>query len=287
MADTVGMADLRGINVDKLAKGFADQEFVFKRFLTVTSTNAREIRWYRKTSGVLDSTDTTGITASQIAKVAFGALPPVREQSWTRITSYVKHFAVESPWMSYADIRDCDPDVLATNVRDLTRAVENQVDYRIFDVLSGTCALSGGGVAKWETIGSCNPVRDLLSGATLIEEQNYNTSNLVVLMHPQQKLELLDWLISQKGSSIPNFSSEKVRDGALMALVGQRIVVSPNVTEGIIMQLVPQQAATWKQFTPITAVVKDEPGIGSKIRVWEDGEIIVTDPYAVCMTHTL
>src|SRR3990167_6486447 len=106
MPDTVGMLDLRGLDVDKLAKGFADEEFVFKNLLTVTPTSAREIRWYQKTSGVLDSTDTTGITASQIVGSAFGTLPPIAEQSWTRQTSYVKHFAVESPWFSYADVRD-------------------------------------------------------------------------------------------------------------------------------------------------------------------------------------
>src|SRR3990167_7885951 len=135
MPDTLGMADLRGMDVDKLAKGFADVDFVFKNFLTVTPTSAREIRWYRKTSGVLGSTDTTGITGSQIVGNAFGTLPPIAEQSVTRLTSYIKHFAIESPWFSYADIQDSDLDMLAINIRDLTRAVENQVDYRIFDVI--------------------------------------------------------------------------------------------------------------------------------------------------------
>src|SRR3990167_9797961 len=121
MADTSGMAEIRGIDIDKLAKGFADEEFIFKQFLTVTTTSAREIRWYQKTAGTLDSTDTTGITASQIANVSHGALPVVIEQSWKRNTSRVQKYFVESPWISFEDIRDSDPDVLATNVRDLTR----------------------------------------------------------------------------------------------------------------------------------------------------------------------
>ena len=279
MADTVGQADLRGINIDKAVKGFADSEFIFKQFLTVTPTANREIRWWRKTAGVLDSTDTTGITASQIPSTAFGALPPIAEQSMTRLTSYVKHFAIESPWFTYADLRDSDPDVLAINIRDLTRAVVNQVDYRIFDVLSGTIALSGAAaVNTWGADG--NPIGDLLSGAKQIEKQNYDTSNLVVLMNPDQKKKLIEWLINTKGSSIPQFASEKVESGVVMKIVGQRIVVSNNATTGMVMQIVPQRCATWKSFTPITAATKDEPGIGVKIRIWEDGDCYVTDANA-------
>ena len=51
MADVAGQSDLRGIDIDKMAKGFAEEELVLERFLTVTSTSAREIRWYQKTSG--------------------------------------------------------------------------------------------------------------------------------------------------------------------------------------------------------------------------------------------
>jgi hypothetical protein len=285
MADTLGQIDLRGLNVDKLAKGYADQPFIFKNFLTVSPTSAREIRWFRKTSGVLDSTDTSGITTSQVALAAFGALPPIAEQSASRITSYAKHFAIESPWLTYADIKDTDPDMLAINVRDLTRAVQNQVDARIFDQLSGAVALSGAAAGTgWADATNGNPVLDLLSGATQIELKNYDTSSLVVLMNPQQKQDLLNYIISTKGSSIPQFASGRVKDGTLMTIVGQRVVVSPNATDGIVLQLVPQRAATWKTFTPITAITKDEPGVGVKIRVWEDGEILVTDPNAAFMT---
>src|SRR3990167_8106107 len=284
MPDTLGMADLRGMDVDKLAKGFADVDFVFKNFLTVTPTSAREIRWYRKTSGVLDSTDTSGITASKIVGAAWGALPPVVEQSATRFTSYVKHFAVESPWFSYADIRDSDPDVLATNVRDLTRAVENQVDARIYSIISAP-ALSGTAVGTgWDDTTNGNPILDLLSGAKDIRSNGYDISNLVLLINPAEYKNLLNYVISVKGSSIPAFASQKAQDGVLMTIVGQRVVVSNNATTDQALILVPQRCATWKSFTPITAVTKEEPGVGVKVRVWEDGEVIVTDPNAAFMT---
>jgi len=135
MADSSGQAQIRGIDIDKLAKGFADEENQFKKICMVTATKAREIRWYQKTSGFLDSADTSGITASQIANTGERSLPVVVEQSWTRQTSYVRKYFVESPTISEEDIKDSDIDVLGTNVRDLVRAVARQVDARIYSVL--------------------------------------------------------------------------------------------------------------------------------------------------------
>jgi len=281
MADTSGMSEIRGIDIDKLAKGFADEEFVFKQFLTVTPTSAREIRWYQKTTGVLDSTDTTGITASQIANTSHLSLPTVVEQSWTRRTSYVRKYFVESPWMSYEDLSDCDPDILATNVRDLTRAVANQVDSRIYSILSTQLPLSGSAAGGgWDDGTNGNPIADLLSGSANIRAQGYDISNLVLLVKPSDYKNLLNWLIAVKGSSIPAFASQKVENGVLMNIVGNKVVVSNNCSGGYAVQIVPQRVATWKTFTPITAQTKDEVGIGKKIRVWEEGEMLLTDPYA-------
>ena len=50
MADTSGEQDIRGINIDKLAKGFADEENILKKYVVNSTTDAREIRWYQKTS---------------------------------------------------------------------------------------------------------------------------------------------------------------------------------------------------------------------------------------------
>ena len=97
---TSGQAEIRGIDIDKLAKGFADEDITLRSHLAQTPTSAREIRWYKKNAGFLDSTDTSDITLSQIANTAAGALPVVVEQNWTRTSSYVKKFFVESPTFS-------------------------------------------------------------------------------------------------------------------------------------------------------------------------------------------
>ncbi len=279
MADTLGQQDLNGTFVDKVLKGFADEEFIFKNFLTVTPTSNRKIEWFQKTAGVITGTKTTGLTASPIVDVAFGALPPIAEDSATRITSNVKHFAIRSPWFTYADIRDSDPDMMAANIRSLRRAVENQVDIRILNVLSGSIHLSGSaaGTAGWAE-SSGNPFMDLLSGSTEIRKNGYDISNVVAWVHPEHYKELLNYFVTTVGSSVPAFSSGKVTDGVLTKIANVRIVVSDNTTEGQVMMLVPQRTATWKTFTPMTGVTKEEPGIGTQITVWEDGECLLTDP---------
>lgn len=291
MADTSGQADIRGIDIDKLAKGFADEETIFRRFVANSTTSAREIRWYQKTAGYLDSVDTTGITGSQIPSVGSRALPTVVEQSWTRNTSYIKKYFVESPTISSEDIKDTDIDILATNVRDLVRAVARQVDIRIYDIITdnvsgvpfdGTTVTSAAATADgWDDAVTGDPIKDIMAGITTIRNQSYDTNGLVMILHPDDHSALLQYLISVKGSSIPNFSSEKVRTGVVMEILGVQIVVSANATTDYAVMFVPQRAATWKAFMPITSVVIDDPGIGKKIRVWEEGECILTDPNAV------
>lgn len=281
MADTSGQTTIRGIDIQKLATGFADESFIFKNFLQQANTSAREIRWYSKTEGTITGTTTTGITAGGIANISHLALPVVAEQSWTRRTSYVRKYFVESPWISDEDIKDNDPDILATNVRDLVRAVENQIDQRIYSVLSGSLVLSGAATAGgWDDTTNGNPILDLLSGSALIRGAGYDISNLALLIHPSDYKNLLNYIISVKGSSIPAFSSSKVENGVLMNIVGNKVVVSNNCTAGIGVQIIPNEVATWKTFTPITTAIKRDEGIGQKIRIYEEGEILLTNPKA-------
>ena len=284
MADTAGQADIRGIDIDKLAKGFADEELVLKKYVTNSTTSAREIRWYQKTSGFLDSTDTTGITASQIANVAEGTLPFVVQQSWTRNTSYVRKYFVESPWISDEDIKDSDIDVLTTNVRDLTRAVGYQVEARIWDVLTESRTVvninTNATTAAWDAASGQDPIEDIMEAKMNIREDGYNPEGGVLAINPYDYKSLVTWLISTKGSSIPGFSSARIEDGVVMELLGLKVVVSTIVTTDYALVFVPQRAATWKAFTPITARVIEEVGIGKKIRIWEEGEAILTDPKA-------
>ena len=289
MADKSGQADIRGLNIDKLAKGFADEILQMKRFVTVSKTKAREVRWYQKTSGFLDSSDTSAITASQIANTSDKSLPVVVEQSWTRNTSYIRKYFVESPIISAEDIKDSDIDILATNIRDLVRAVANQVDLRIYNIITEdqtpvnieTTAATGTG---WDDAVNGNPILDLMTAKQKIRSNSYDLSSAVLVINPIEEKNLVNWLISVKGSSIPAFSSDKVKSGIVMEILGLRVVVSTQAVTDYAAVWIPSRSATWKQFMPITAVTIQDPGIGTKIRVWEEGECLLTDPKSVHLT---
>ena len=299
-----GQQNIRGIDIDKLAKGFAEEDIVLKRFVTVTTTSAREIRWYQKIAGFIAAASpaTVGINAPL-------ALPSVLEQSWQRQTSQVKKFFVESPLLSDEDIKDTDIDVLAANIHDLTRAVNHAVDIRIYDILGEIAHTAGGtqisgtnnftgyssgtytqvytqtnaAAAAWSTASftGVNPIADFMIAKANIRNYAYDPEGAVAVMTPLQHRYLVDWLISNKGSSIPVFASEKVQDGVVMNFLGVRIVVNLVACSGSIVIFVPQRSATWKSFVPITAAQVPDIGIGPKIRIWEEGECLLTDPKSV------
>jgi hypothetical protein len=283
MADSSGQADIRGLDINKLAKGFAEESLLMKRFVTVSKTKAREVRWYQKTSGFLDSTDTSGITASQIKLVGSKARPVVVEQSWTRQTSYVKKYMVESPMISIEDIKDSDIDIIAGNVRDLVRAVGYQVDITIYDAITDDAnRLTGAATADgWNDTATGDPIGDLLTAKQQIRAEGYNPEGAVLLINSVEHLNLMKFLINVKGSSIPSFAADKVKSGVVMSLLGLQVVVSEIATTDEALIFVPKRACTWKQFTGTSTAVIDEPGIGKKIRVWEEGVPLVTDPKAI------
>ena len=294
MADKSGQADIRSLDIQKLSRGFADEENILKNFVRKETTTSREMRSYQKTSGFLD-TATTNDTAISLIPTSQFARPFVIEQSWTRNTDYVKDFMIESPWISFSDIKDNDVDILNTNVRDIVRGVQRKVDIRIFAILvnalaaTPTIPLTGSVTVQntvavadgWNDLSTGNPIKDILVGQRKIRQQGYDPRKAVIGMNSIEHEFLMDYLINLKGSSIPSYSVEKLRAGAVLEILGNNIIVSENFTTDWVYQWIPEQALAWKSFTELTTVRLEEPLIGIKIRSLEQGEAILTDPNAV------
>lgn len=289
MAVTSAQSTIRGIDIQKTATGFAEEDVIFKKYAAVTNTSAREIRWYQKTSGFLTGTTTTGITASNIANIAEGTKPFILEQSWTRNTSYVRKYFVESPVLTEEDIRDCDIDILGGNIHDLTRAIAYQVDKRIWDVLTESQSASNinsvTANAAWNAASytNVNIIEDLMEAKQKIRSNGYNPEGAILALNSLNHKSLITWLIDGKGSSIPSFASSRVQDGIVMEILGLKVIVSENVTADYACVFVPNMAVKWKSFMPITTAVIEDAGIGKKIRVWEEGEALLEHPKAVSL----
>lgn len=284
MADSVEMQDIRGLDIDKAVKGFALANYIFKSLVTSSSMSGDSVRWYQETAA-----DLTATAPSKVANISPLSSFPTLEATWTRQTSYPQKFAAEG-FLSMEDMKSDDVDILARTLLRLTRAVVKQVDTKIYNVLTENQVainiLSGAAAAG--TWGSANsdPIGDILSGAQAISEQDYDPlAGGVLLVTPQNNKDLLHYLISTKGSSIPAFSSEKVQNGVVMNLLGFKVIVSNNVVSNFACLCLPAQAVTWKSYTDTTSVITPDPGIGSRVRVWEMGIPILTDPKAVYLIY--
>ena len=282
MADTAGQADIRGIDIHKLVEGFAEEGIVLKNFCRTVKTGAREIRWYQKTSGFLTGPTTTAITGTLMANTSSKSLPVAIEPSYTRNTSYVRKYFAESPLITIEDIKDSDPDVWGDMVKDIVRAVNYQIDSRIYTVLTEAALLTGAATGNgWDDTATGDPILDITTALQQIRSNFYETSGAVLYINSIEYKNLLNWLISVKGSSIPNFSSDKVKSGVLMELLGCKVVVSENATTDQAVIFIPDKAVVWKEFMSITTAVVDDPGIGKKVRVWAEGEAIRPNPNAI------
>lgn len=285
MADTSGMADIRGIDINKMAIAYQDEALVFKSVVAQTETSAREVRYYKKTSGFLTPT-----SPSVIKNVAYGARPDVLEQSWTRHSAYVKKYFVESPTIPMEDIMDSDIDILTGNLRDLTLAISYQVDSDIWDVISESQSAStinsNATAAAWDTASytGVNVVEDLMEAMQNIRENSGFdpiTRGAVLFLNSKGHRSLMNWIIDGKGSSIPQVASAKFESGVVMNILGLRVMISENVTDDFALVIIPQIAATWKNFVGLTTASIKEEGIGTKIRVWQEGVCVLERPKCI------
>jgi hypothetical protein len=281
MPDTAAQAEIRGIDIVKLVEGFADVDVVLKNYVRVIGTNAREIRYYSKTAGFLTSPVSTGMT-SDLIETASKALPVAIEPSYTRATAYVKKFFASSPMISIEDIKDCDPDVWGDMIKDSARAVNKKIDAHIYTVLIAAGCGSGAATADgWNVPATADPIADLMAARLNIKSYGYATDDLVIYMNQAEEKHLISWLVSTKGSSIPNFSSSLVGTGNLMQILDMKIVVDSNCPTDTVTVFSPSKAVIYKEFMPLTSAIINDEGIGKTVRVWAEGVAYRPNPYAV------
>lgn len=282
-AVTAGQAEIRGINVQKFLTGFADEDVVLKNYTRNSSTAAREIRWYQKTSGFISPATTTGITGNLASDTSYRSLAPVAQQTVTRNTSYVKKFYMKSEIISIEDEADSDVDILGVMLRDLLRGVASQIDTRIYNVgtesLSPSTIQTGAATGTgWDDTTNGNPILDLMAAQQAIRAYGYNPNGAVLYINSIEHKNLMNYLITVKGSSIPQYSSEQLKKYEVMELLGLKVIVSENATTDYAWVFLPSVTVAWKQFKKLTSEVEKIIGVGKKVHVWEEGEAMLENP---------
>lgn len=287
MADNAGQADIRGLFIDKETKKYFEEALIFKNLVTTKTTQSRQIRWYQKTSGYL-----TASSPAKISPVAEGARPFVLQQSWTRNTSYVKKYILDSPMINMEDESDSDVAVFTDNLRDILDAVAYDLDGDIWDVATENQSASNINsvsiTEEWDDYDNCTPIKDLEDAKQEIRiETKRQIRNGALLLSPEDAKNLIVYLIQKKGSSIPNFASDKVSSGVLGKLLDLTIIVSTNVTPDYALVGDLSQAVEYREFQPITTAIIKEEGIGRKIRCWTHGiSLLVKPKYLTLLDNT-
>lgn len=285
-----GTENIRGIQISKILKGFADEEFMFKSLVTESSTTAREVRWYKRQSGVLDTTDSQGMTSSRIDEGAELALLETAEQKVERQTSRIKIFGLESPWISEEDFMDTDVQIVALNQKQVPRAVVKSVNDHIYDVLTesqspsniNSFATTSVGGDQWDASSFAAEIaKDVERAKTLIREENYEPSHII--MPPREYEFVVAWVYA-KGAQAPTVGSSVVSGQRLVNLFGLTVVVSNSAVADNVVVCSPSQAVTYWTFSPLSVqTIFDERMAAYKVVARERGLATLTDPKAVTL----
>lgn len=279
MADTVGMADIRGENIERAVKGFAMQEYKFKQVLldTENSNNWTET-YYREVAADLTATG----EGESIQGVARGAAFPNVEPSWTKVQGSHTKFAAESTIFLEDKLTDAI-DVQGRTILRVARSIASQVDSYIYTTLSEASGINtAAAVATWDsaTATDRDPVRDILKGIQYMAVDNYDAlSNGYLLLSP---VDYTNLMMNSKVINNPSFkTADVVSNGVVGQVAGLKIVVSNNVTADEALIVIGGRAATWKSAVSLTSAVIEDKGVDFTIRSWEIGHVQVTDPEAI------
>jgi len=284
MADTTGMADIRGLNIDKVVTGFALREYVFKQLMVVQSSSSWQDRYFQETA-----TDLTGSGGMSIEGVPRLAAFPHAEPSWTQQNAYMKKHGAETR-ISWEDAKTNDVDVVARSLLRIARAVAKSVDTEIWDILTesrsvvniNSVTIAAGDEWDSATIANRDPIQDILNAKKEIATQDYNPDkNGYLLLNPKDYANLLGNANVRNAGQF--YTDDVTRNGNVGFLLGLKVLVSNNVTADYAAVVIGKEAGTWKSVQGLTTQTIEDPGIGYTIRSWEIGCAQLRNPKAVCL----
>ena len=282
-ADTVGMKDIRGLNISKVVTGFALTEYVFKQLCIVQTISAWQDRYYQETAEDLIS---EGQAVEGVPRLANF---PYNEPEWTQQNSYMKKHGMETR-ISMEDAKTNDVDVIQRSLLRIARAVAKSVDADIWDVLTegqnpsliNEEAIAVGSEWDSDSISKRDPIQNILDAKRLIAEKNYNPDkNGFLLLNPKDFANLLGNANVRNAGQF--YTDDVTRNGKVGFLLGLKVLVSNQVTADKAAVVIGKEACTWKSVQGLTTRTIEDPGINLTIRSWEIGAAQLKNPQAVTL----
>lgn len=281
MADTVGMADIRGENISKIVKVFEQKKFKLKPLLlNLKSTNWTET-YYKEDPTILTAGGTRNI--KEIGRLS--AFPTV-ERSWTKVSA--DHFKYgDEGIISMEDILTDAFNVQARTLDGIAESIINAIDIAIYAALTADATTSGtvNTVSEWDNaaVASRDPIQDIVRGEEAMLENNVDVvggGSGILLTNPHDYASLI---MNSKVINNPSFkTADVVSNGVVGQIANLRQVVSTSVTADEAMIIIDQEAATWQSVVSLTTAIitntESTAGISTLIRSWEIGQIQITNP---------
>lgn len=277
MADTTGEQDLRAENFSKIVKGFALQEYKMKQLCMVENSNAWTETYYAETAA-----DLTAGGEISVAGVPRLANFPYGEVSWTKTSGRNLKHAMEGV-LSWEDIKTNNVPMIARTLLRIARAVAKSVDDTIGAAILANAGNVQAATGTWDNadISLRDPVQDILNAKSLIEIDNYNPNkNGFLLVHPTGYAQLLGNANIRNAGQF--YTDNVTKNGVVGMLLGLTVISTNAVIDGGAQIVVGKEACTWKSVAGLTVKTIEDPGVKTKIRAWEVGQIQVVNANAIC-----
>jgi len=275
---TIGDYDVKGENIERAVKGFANKLYKLKPILLNQSSDKWTETYYRESSTPLSAGGNRNVN-----DVARGALPPEVHPSWTKTSTTQKKFMAQE-LVFYEDKVTDAIDVQARTMFRVAEAITNAVDTYIYAQLTAVAGTSGVVTAAddWNsvTVANRDSIGDILIGIGAMGMNHYDVlTNGYLLLSPRNYASILR---DTRVVNNPSFkTADVVSNGVVGEICGLKIVQSTNVDEDEAMIIMGNRAATWKSVVGLSTTVIEDQGVSNKIRAWEMGHIQITDPMAI------
>ena len=278
MADQVGQADIRGENISRIVKVFAQKKFKLRPLLMSVKSDKWTETYYKEGRDILTAKGTRNI--KEIGRLS--SFPTVNAE-WEKVSAEHYKYGDETT-ISYEDILTDAINVQARSLNRVAESIVNAIDTAIYAALTAEATTSGTVAATnpWDdsTAANQNPINDILRGIQAMTENNYDAlEGGVLLVNPHDYASLMQ---NSKVINNPSFkTADVVSNGRVGQICGLNIVVTTSVTDDEAMIIINQRTATWQSVVGMTTALIEEKGVSTTIRSWEIGQIQITDPYAI------